>query len=496
MMNEAVIYARVSSKDQEREGYSIPAQLKLLKDYSASRNFAIVREFVDIETAKTAGRKQFNEMVSFLKQSSSCRMVIVEKTDRLYRNFRDYLTLEDLDIEIHLPKEGQIISKDSKSQSKLAHGIQLVFARNYIENLREEVRKGMREKAEQGIYPSRPPIGYKNNKLEHTIELDPVKAPIARRMFELYATSNYSLSAVRKALKEEFGKLLAKGYLERLLKSPFYTGLFVWEGKTYQGTHIPLISKAQFDTVQTVFRGHNKSRYRKREFAFRGLLTCAYDNCLVTAEIKKEKYVYYRCTGHRGKCELPYFREEDLGNRLGQVLKDIHIPDDILGQLESSLLGDKNRGETIRKQQEERLKQRLASVRHRLDRAYMDKLDGSITDEFWARKNDEWRGEEKEVLFALQGLDQIQPERMLNAVRILELANKAHYLYVKQPPAEKARLLKTVLSNCSVDAVNIHPTYRKPFDLIFMQTKNDGWRARRDSNSRPSGSKQAVVKSK
>jgi DNA invertase Pin-like site-specific DNA recombinase len=45
--------------------------------------------------------------------------------------------------------------------------------------LKEEVKKGMREKAEQGIYPSRPPMGYRNNNVEHTIEIDPVKAPIA-----------------------------------------------------------------------------------------------------------------------------------------------------------------------------------------------------------------------------------------------------------------------------------------------------------------------------
>ena len=52
-------------------------------------------------------------------------------------------------------------------------------------------------------------------------------------------------------------------------------------------------------------------------------------------------------------------------------------------------------------------------------------------------------------------------------IRILELANKAYFLYLKQPPAEKARLLKIELSNCSVDAVNVYPNYRKPFDLIF-----------------------------
>src|SRR5579884_4063069 len=133
-MRPAVLYARVSSKDQAREGFSIPAQLKFLREYA--------------------------QMVRFLSNHKTCRIVLVEKTDRLYRNFRDCVTLEDLDVEIHLPKEGQIISKDSKSQAKLVHGIQLVIARNYIENLRDEVRKGMREKAGQGIYPSRPPLGY------------------------------------------------------------------------------------------------------------------------------------------------------------------------------------------------------------------------------------------------------------------------------------------------------------------------------------------------
>ena len=51
-MKQAVIYARVSSKDQEREGYSIPAQLKLLREYARTHEFEIAHEFVDVETAK------------------------------------------------------------------------------------------------------------------------------------------------------------------------------------------------------------------------------------------------------------------------------------------------------------------------------------------------------------------------------------------------------------------------------------------------------------
>src|SRR2546430_14906530 len=102
------------------------------------------------------------------------------------------------------------------------HGLQVVIARNYIDNLREEVRKGMREKAEQGIYPSRPPLGYRNDKLQYTIEIDPQNIAIAKRIFELYATEKYSLAALRKAIQAEFGKKLQKGYLHKLLRNPFY----------------------------------------------------------------------------------------------------------------------------------------------------------------------------------------------------------------------------------------------------------------------------------
>lgn len=59
---QAVIYARVSSKEQEKEGFSIPAQLKLLKQYAAANGFAVVQEYIDVETAKQAGRAAFGEM--------------------------------------------------------------------------------------------------------------------------------------------------------------------------------------------------------------------------------------------------------------------------------------------------------------------------------------------------------------------------------------------------------------------------------------------------
>ena len=79
---KAALYARVSSKDQEQEGYSIPAQVKLLKEYAQKEGFEVEREFVDVETAKQAGRTSFAEMVKHLQEHSSVKTILVEKTYR------------------------------------------------------------------------------------------------------------------------------------------------------------------------------------------------------------------------------------------------------------------------------------------------------------------------------------------------------------------------------------------------------------------------------
>ena len=175
-MRKAVLYARVSSKEQEKEGYSIPAQLKLLKDYAARNAFKVVKECIDIETAKQAGRVIFNEMISYFKGNPDVRVLLCEKTDRLYRNFKDYVTIDDLDLEIHLVKEGEILSKDSKSNQKLNHGFKLLMAKNYIDNLSEETKKGMAEKVEEGGFPHLAPFGYVNDRVNKTIVIDEVEA--------------------------------------------------------------------------------------------------------------------------------------------------------------------------------------------------------------------------------------------------------------------------------------------------------------------------------
>ena len=144
---------------------------------------------------------------------------------------------------------------------------------------------------------------------------------ILRRIFELYATGSYSLTTLRKSIFEESGIKINRAYLDAMLKSTFYIGRFVWRGIEYKGRHAPLISPELFERVQRVFVGHNKPKYRKHNFAFAGLLRCAHDGCTVTTELQKNRYIYYRCSQGRGKCSLPYMREQDVSDHLGELLK-------------------------------------------------------------------------------------------------------------------------------------------------------------------------------
>src|SRR6266576_325450 len=202
---QAVIYARVSSKEQEKEGFSIPAQLKLLKEYAASNGFAVAQEYVDVETAKQTGRAAFGEMVAYLKAHPSVRVMLVEKTDRLYRNLKDWVTVDELNVEMHFPKEGVVLSRESRSSEKFMHGIKVLMAKNYIDNLSEEARKGMQEKAEQGIWPTMAPVGYLNvvnSEGRKTIVPDPVAAPIIAHVFGWYASGTLSLKELAEKAQE------------------------------------------------------------------------------------------------------------------------------------------------------------------------------------------------------------------------------------------------------------------------------------------------------
>jgi site-specific DNA recombinase len=479
-MNKVVIYARVSSKEQE-EGFSIPAQLDLLRAYADNNNMTVVKEYVDVETAKEAGRTKFGEMSDFLKgqakadNTEGCQTILVEKTDRLYRNPRDWIDLEDMKVNIHFVKENVIITPDSHSSEKFMHGIKVLMAKNYIDNLGEEASKGMARKAKEGLWPSVAPLGYLNVEIEgkRTINRDPDRYKLIRRMFELYATGNYSMKDLVQPLFDEGlrsrkGKKVNKSTIEVLLKNPLFYGVVEWKGERFDGAHEPIINKSLFDQVKTMIgeRRQKPQGKHKYDWAFRGLVRCGHCGCSLVPEIKKKIYTYYRCTGYKGKCPEKYLREEDLDRMFGEVIKAVNIDEEvadwIVAALKSSHADErKYHSETI-----DRLRKQYDRLQNRVDTAYEDKLDNVITATEFERKCVGWRAEQVEVKKSLEEQEKANVAYIESGVRIIELSKNALDLYNSRPMLEKRKVLEILLSNCSYKDGQLHPEYRKPFDLI------------------------------
>src|ERR1700724_307637 len=352
---QAVTYARVSSKEQEKEGFSIPAQLKLLKEYAATNGFTVVQEYVDVETAKQTGRAAFGEMVAFLKAHPSVRVMLVEKTDRLYRNLKDWVTVDELGVEMHFPKEGVVLSRESRSSEKFMHGIKVLMAKNYIDNLSEEARKGMQEKAEQGIWPTKSPLGYRNvsgSDGKKIIAVDPEGAPIVAKLCEWYATGQYALKEVAQKARDagfiyrRTGARVPVSAVHTISRNRLYTGWFEWNGKLIKGRHQPLVSEELWERVQGVLDGRNanKAKRGKHNFAFSGLIACAKCGCSVVGEIKKQRYVYYHCTGYADKCQgnpascrRSYVRKEALEQQFTELLGRLKFDDEVLEWVRDAL---------------------------------------------------------------------------------------------------------------------------------------------------------------
>ena len=490
MKAKVVTYLRVSTTEQSEEGYSLEAQRHFLQDYAKGHDLEIVREFAEVESAFKPGRPQLEAMRRFLRKHPEIAGVLVYKVDRIARNMWDFARLVEQD-KIRIISATEAFPNNPAGNFAL--GVQALASRLYSEQLSERASLGMATKASKGIWPSYAPLGYLNDRASKTIVLDPERAPIIRKLFEIYAYQDVSLTELTRLAKEMGLRRRGGGTLSRtgiylLLQNPIYCGIIRWKGTLYPGVHEPIISKELFDLVQKKLHGRSKTKgrpYSKHRYPFRGLLRCGYCGCVITASTAKGKYVYYRCTHGRGKCPQPYIREDRLAARLREVVERVHLPHEVVEfLLEETKKAQANQDQS-RLAQIRILKRKLEKVKERRDRAYLDKLDGKISEERWLELERKWSEEQLALEREIERLENPEPFPLDDVERTLELLERAPELYDRQPAEEKARLLKTLVWNCVLRGEKIEPNYKKPFDLVAEGKETENWYARQDLNLRP-----------
>jgi site-specific DNA recombinase len=356
--------------------------------------------------------------------------------------------------------------------------MKVLMAKNYIDNLSEETRKGMDEKARRGIWPSYAPIGYRNV-VDVTgkkgIEIDPDAGPKIAEIYRWYATGLYSLSEItRKARSSgitfrDSSSFIPRATIHKILRNVIYTGDFEWKGKRHQGSHTPLVNKDLWLQVQTVLatRHAHRSRRMKHEFAYSGLIQCGRCGCAFVGEIKKSKYVYYHCTGYRGNCGEKYTKEADLDACFSRILRCLRFDSEVLGWICDALIKDVEGERRARTASKGKLQEQINRLQFRIESMYVDKLDGKISHEFFENKKWEWEAEQRRLQKTLEDSEQSDPDLLFQGQRLLRVIARIPQLFEAQPPTEKRRLLNFVLSNSTWKDGKLSADFRQPFDLLM-----------------------------
>lgn len=403
---KAIILARVSSKEQE-EGHSIPSQLRRSRDYARDKGFQVINEIEITETASTSKlRKEFRNIIKTISLSTEKIAVIVDTIDRITRNFRDQVAFDELiqedKTELHFLREGLVVHKESNSTEIVRWDMGVLFAKSYILQLSDNVKRSIEHKLKSGEWPGKSCIGYLNTTREDgkkDIILDPERAPLIRKAFEWYATGQYSLFTLRKKLKEAGltnntpkKGMLSQGSIDHVLNNSFYYGEMRMKGKLYPHNYPKIIDKALFDKVQDVKKGWNKKpfKYASKPFAYRGLIKCGLCSCMITAEEVKGKYIYYHCTNYHKKHtkeDNHWLREEELTKQFKELLEGFKMPDKVLAWLIDNLKKSHEDEKEFHGNVMNNLKREYSKTQTKLETLYEDRLERRITTEFYDKKS-------------------------------------------------------------------------------------------------------------
>jgi site-specific DNA recombinase len=480
---KAVIICRVSSKEQEETGYSLDAQEKLLNEYADKNKISVVKVYKISESASgKQARKKFYEILQYIKKNN-VSLILAEKIDRLTRNLKDASIINDWvqenkNNEVHFVKENFIVSQNTKAHENFVWDMKVAMARFYTNNLSEEVKKGQKEKIAQGWVPMRAPLGYKSQgEKGHMIQVvDSEMAPLVKKMFELYATGNYSVLSVQDemvklGLRTRNGNKVLQSRIYTLLQDPYYYGKIRWNGEVTQGSHEPIITKDLFDKVQSILKKRGKTALAtKHDYLFKSRVFC--DGCGGVLSWEKQKsFIYGHCNNHiksRGCLKKTYIKEEDVERQIDPVFATIAPTSELVLNWLEDIIRAENAGQVkFRETEIQRLNGLLGSVRKQKDKYFEAKINKEVDLEYCERKIKESKAEESLLESALDNV--VSKSDVFQELRLIihELAFKAKKIHELANNHEKRMLFTQLFTNFSQNAYEIRPNYTLACDYLL-----------------------------
>ncbi len=481
---KAIILARVSDKKQD----SNEAQVVRVSDYVKFKGLTIWKT-VEIEESSTKGdREKFQEVIKTIQDSKETIALVVDTVDRLQRSFKESVQLDELrkagKLEIHFYRENLVINKDSNSSDILRWDMAVMFAKSYVLQLSDNVKRKQKHMLAIGELIGKPPMGYESIYDENGKRIDVIfdikNAHLVKKMFELYATGNYSVSTLREyiskeGLKSSVGKPLALSMVDYILNNTFYYGIMVSKEKSYPHKYQPLIAQELFDKCQRIRKGWHKKpfAYASKPFILRGLVRCGKCGCSMSPDLKKGKYTYYSCSnGKKEICNTKvYIPEIDLLKPIYEVLEAFKsIPQEKIDKLIEGLKQSSDAKNLYHRNTISTLQSEYNSTQARIDRLIDLLIDSSITKDEYDKKLKDLKDKQYYINIQLDEHTKADESYYITAATVFNLAKDAMELFESSEVPEKRAILNYVLSNYTVNERTPCITMRSPFNELLSLT--------------------------
>lgn len=423
---KAVLYCRVSTKEQVEEGNSLVTQEKNCREYAKKNGYEITAVYIEQgESAKTADRTELKKLMSFCAiKKNGISAIIAYKIDRISRNTDDYSQ-----IRILLKRYGVEIKSTSEYFEDTPAGR---FMENIIANVAQfdnDVRTersvgGLRDAVREGRFVWMAPYGYSNVKVAGKSTIAPNHlAPLVIKAFEEIALNTSSAEDVRKKLilqgfLNRTSKPISKGHFYRILRNKTYTGWVTKFNETHKGAFDSLVSEELFNRVQWVLsdkRRKNKHYLKESpDFPLRRFFIHPQGQLLTGcwSQGRYKKYPYYLF--HKQKLNL---RKEVLEAWFKQLLNQFQIDDTHFEKLLKLMkihldkcLADKKQGAEKLKAKTNELKAKQALI--------LDKnIEGVISNELCKEKIAEIDNE----IYEIKQILSVIPNTTINYSSLFEI---------------------------------------------------------------------------
>ena len=497
------LYARKSTDEPERQVLSIEAQMFELREFAKKENLNIVREFVESKTAKEPGREIFNDMVASIEKNEA-EGILAWHPDRLARNSIDGGRI------IYLVDTGKISALkfptfwfDPTPQGKFMLSIAFGQSKYYVDNLSENIKRGIRQKLRNGIWPAWAPLGYINDKNARCIAVDKEKAKYIKRAFEIYATGEYPLAQIRKIINSlglvgKKNKVLSVSNYQYMLKNKIYFGMIEYNGELYDGKHEPIITKKLFDECQEVMARKSKPKTPKlKPYIFRGFFRCGECGCFITTETQKG-HNYLRCTKRKNPCSQRYIREDAITSQIKNEIQKVSLCSAWAENCIRELEKEKSEKAQAESSFAQKVRDELVEMESKIDKLLDLHLNGSLSQAEYAAKKQKLVLAKKDLEEKLSSFERKSNNRFELMINFIKDANQAENIALQENPVAGRDFLKRIGSNRVLLSQKVAIEPKKSWQILYnlpaearsaeaTNSQHTIWLPGSDSNRRPIG---------